>query len=212
MPPAEPSPDIESSRRSSRRAALRKGKVKITVVSEQGKEAVIAILGPDEFCGEGCLTAQPRRMATAVAMTECEIMRLEKAAMIRVIHEEPAFSEMFVAHLLLRTIRIEEDLVDQLFNSSEKRLARALLLLANFGKDGKPERIVAKVSQETLAEMIGTTRSRVSHFMNKFRKLGFIDYNGHLEVHSSLLNVALHDQSQGSDAGTAAANSAAKLA
>jgi CRP-like cAMP-binding protein len=212
MPPAEPSPDIESSRRSSRRAALRKGKVKITVVSEQGKEAVIAILGPDEFCGEGCLTAQPRRMATAVAMTECEIMRLEKAAMIRVIHEEPAFSEMFVAHLLLRTIRIEEDLVDQLFNSSEKRLARALLLLANFGKDGKPERIVAKVSQETLAEMIGTTRSRVSHFMNKFRKLGFIDYNGHLEVHSSLLNVVLHDQSQGSDAGTAAANSAAKLA
>jgi CRP/FNR family transcriptional regulator, cyclic AMP receptor protein len=173
-----------------------KGKVKITVVSEQGKEAVVAILGPDEFCGEGCLTGQPRRMATAVAMTECEIMRLEKAAMVRVIHEEPAFSEMFVAHLLARTIRVEEDLVDQLFNSSEKRLARALLLLANFGKESRPEAINAKVSQEMLAEMIGTTRSRVSHFMNKFRKLGFIDYNGHLEVHSSLLNVVLHEQPQ----------------
>ena len=175
---------------------IQKGKVKITVVSEQGKEAVVAILGPDEFCGEGCLTGQPRRMATAVAMTECEIMRLEKAAMVRVIHEEAAFSEMFVAHLLARTIRVEEDLVDQLFNSSEKRLARALLLLANFGKDGRPEPILANVSQETLAEMIGTTRSRVSHFMNKFRKLGFIDYNGHLEVHSSLLNVVLHEQPQ----------------
>ena len=175
---------------------IQKGKVKITVVSEQGKEAVVAILGPDEFCGEGCLTGQPRRMATAVAMTECEIMRLEKADMVRVIHEEPAFSEMFVAHLLARTIRVEEDLVDQLFNSSEKRLARALLLLANFGKESKPEAINAKVSQEMLAEMIGTTRSRVSHFMNKFRKLGFIDYNGHLEVHSSLLNVVLHEQPQ----------------
>ena len=191
---------------------IQKGKVKITVVSEQGKEAVIAILGPDEFCGEGCLTGQPRRMATAVAMTECEIMRLEKGAMIRVLHEEPAFSEMFVAHLLVRTIRIEEDLVDQLFNSSEKRLARALLLLANFGKDGRPERIIAKVSQETLAEMIGTTRSRVSHFMNKFRKLGFIDYNGHLEVHSSLLNVVLHDQPQILGVHAAAASSAARLA
>ena len=175
---------------------IQKGKVKITVVSEQGKEAVVAILGPDEFCGEGCLTGQPRRIATAVAMTECEIMRLEKEAMIRVLHEEPAFSEMFVAHLLARTIRVEEDLVDQLFNSSEKRLARSLLLLANFGKDGRPERIIAKVSQETLAEMIGTTRSRVSHFMNKFRKLGFIDYNGHLEVHTSLLNVVLRDHPQ----------------
>jgi CRP/FNR family transcriptional regulator, cyclic AMP receptor protein len=175
---------------------IQKGKVKITVVSEQGKEAVVAILGPDEFCGEGCLTGQLRRMATAVAMTECEIMRLEKAAMVRVIHEEPAFSEMFVAHLLARTIRVEEDLVDQLFNSSEKRLARALLLLANFGKESRPEAINAKVSQEMLAEMIGTTRSRVSHFMNKFRKLGFIDYNGHLEVHSSLLNVVLHEQPQ----------------
>ena len=191
---------------------IQKGKVKITVVSEQGKEAVVAILGPDEFCGEGCLTGQPRRMATAVAMTECEIMRLEKAAMIRVLHEEPAFSEMFVAHLLARTIRVEEDLVDQLFNSSEKRLARALLLLANFGKDGRPERIIAKVNQETLAEMIGTTRSRVSHFMNKFRKLGFIDYNGHLEVHSSLLNVVLHDQPQISGVDAAAGGSGAKVA
>jgi CRP-like cAMP-binding protein len=172
------------------------GKVKITVISEQGKEAVVAILGPDEFCGEGCLTGQPLRVATAVAMTECGIMRLEKEAMIRVLHDEPAFSEMFISHLLARTIRIEEDLVDQLFNSSEKRLARALLLLANFGKEGRPEPILAKVSQETLAEMIGTTRSRVSQFMNKFRKLGFIDYNGTIEVHSSLLSVVLHDQPQ----------------
>ena len=175
---------------------IRKGKVKITVVSEQGKEAVVAIQGPDEFCGEGCLTGQTRRLATAAAITECEIMRLEKPAMIRVLHDEPAFSEMFVAHLLTRTIRVEEDLVDQLFNSSEKRLARALLLLANFGKDGRPEPVIAKVSQETLAEMIGTTRSRVSHFMNKFRNLGFIGYNGGIEVHSSLLNVVLHDQPQ----------------
>ena len=191
---------------------IQKGKVKITVVSEQGKEAVVAVLGPDEFCGEGCLTGQPRRMATAVAMTECEIVRLEKAAMIRVLHKEPAFSEMFIAHLLARTIRVEEDLVDQLFNSSEKRLARSLLLLANFGKDGRPERIIAKVSQETLAEMIGTTRSRVSHFMNKFRKLGFIDYNGHLEVHSSLLNVVLHDQPQISGVHAAEGSSDAKVA
>jgi CRP/FNR family transcriptional regulator, cyclic AMP receptor protein len=190
---------------------IQKGKVKITVVSEQGKEAVVAVLGPDEFCGEGCLTGQPRRIATAVAMTECEIMRLEKAAMIRVLHKEPAFSEMFIAHLLARTIRVEADLVDQLFNSSEKRLARALLLLANFGKDGRPERIIAKVSQETLAEMIGTTRSRVSYFMNKFRKLGFIAYNGHLEVHSSLLNMVLHDQPEISDAQAAAESSDAKV-
>jgi CRP/FNR family transcriptional regulator, cyclic AMP receptor protein len=173
---------------------IQDGKVKITVISRQGKEAVVAVLGPDEFCGEGCLAGQPRRMASATAMTECAIMRLEKAAIIRVLHEEPAFSEMFVAHLLARTTRIEADLVDQLFNSSEKRLARALLLLANFGKEGRPEPIIARVSQETLAEMIGTTRSRVSHFMNKFRQLGFIDYNGHIEVHSSLLNVVLNDQ------------------
>jgi CRP/FNR family cyclic AMP-dependent transcriptional regulator len=173
---------------------IQKGRVKVTVISEQGKEAVVAVLGPDEFCGEGCLAGQPRRIATAKAMTECEIMRLERSAIVLAIHEEPAFSEMFIAHLLARTIRVEEDLVDQLFNSSEKRLARALLLLANFGKEGRPEPIIARVSQETLAEMIGTTRSRVSHFMNKFRKLGFINYNGTLEVHSSLLSVVLHDQ------------------
>lgn len=172
---------------------IQKGRVKITVVSGQGKEAVVAILRAEEFCGEGCLTGQPRRMATATAMTECEIMRLEKSAMMRVLNEEPAFSEMFVAYLLARTVRVEEDLIDQLFNSSEKRLARALLLLANFGKEGRPEPIIAKVSQETLAEMIGTTRSRVSFFMNKFRKLGLIDYNGHIEIHSSLLSVVLHD-------------------
>src|SRR5436853_4085718 len=151
---------------------IQKGKVKITVVSEQGKEAVVAVLGPDEFCGEGCLAGQPRRTATAAAMTECEIMRLEKGAIIRFLHEGPAFSEMFVAHLLARTIRVEEDLVDQLFNSSEKRLARALLLLAHFGQEGLSQPILAKVSQETLAGMIGTTRARVSFFMNKFRNLG----------------------------------------
>ena len=175
---------------------IQKGKVKVTVISEQGKEAVIAILGPDEFCGEGCLAGQPRRMATATAMMECEIMQLEKRAIVLALHDEPAFSEMFAAHLLARTIRVEEDLVDQLFNSSEKRLARALLILANFGKEGRPEPIIAKVSQETLAEMIGTTRSRVSHFMNKFRQLGFINYNGTIEVHSLLLSVVLHDQPQ----------------
>ena len=175
---------------------ISKGKVKITVVSEQGKEAVVAIMGQDDFCGEGCLAGQTRRMATAIAMSECEIMRLDKKAIIRVLQEEPAFSEMFIAHLLTRTIRVEEDLVDQLFNSSEKRLARALLLLANFGKEGRPEPILGKVSQETLAEMIGTTRPRVSHFMNKFRQLGFIEYNGALKVHSSLLSVVLHDQPQ----------------
>jgi CRP/FNR family cyclic AMP-dependent transcriptional regulator len=172
------------------------GKVKITVLSEQGKEAVIAILAQDSFCGEGCLTGQPLRMATATAMTECEIMRLQKTAIIRVLHEEPAFSEIFIAHLLARTIRTESDLVDQLFNSSEKRLARALLLLANFGKEGRPEPIIANISQATLAEMIGTTRPRVTHFMNKFRQLGFIEYNGALKVHSSLLSVVLHDQPQ----------------
>jgi len=175
---------------------IQKGQVKVTVVSEQGKEAVVAVLGPDEFFGEGCLTGQPRRLATAKAMTECEIMRLDKAAMIRVLHEEPAFSEMFVSHLLLRTIRVEEDLVDQLFNSSEKRLARALLLLANFGKEIRPEPVIAKISQEMLAEMIGTTRSRVSFFMNKFRKLGLIAYNGHLEIHPALLSVVLHESPQ----------------
>ena len=175
------------------------GKVKLTVVSAQGKEAVVALLGVDEFFGEGCLAGQPRRIATATAMMECEIMRLEKAAILRVLREEPSFSEMFVSHLLARSIRVEADLVDQLFNSSEKRLARALLLLANFGKEGRPEPIIAKISQETLAEMIGTTRSRVSFFMNKFRRLGFITYNGQMEVHSSLLSVVLADQSRSVD-------------
>jgi CRP-like cAMP-binding protein len=173
---------------------IQKGKVKVTVVSEHGKEAVVAILGKDEFCGEGCLAGQKLRMSTAAAMGDCEIMRIEKPSIMRTLHEEPAFSEVFLAHLLARTIRVEEDLVDQLFNSSEKRLARALLMLANFGKEGKPETIIAKVSQETLAEMIGTTRSRVSFFMNRFRKLGFIRYNGTIEVHSSLLSVVLNDQ------------------
>jgi len=173
---------------------IRNGQVKITVVSTQGKEAVVAILGADEFFGEGCLSGQPLRIATAAAMTECEVMRLEKAAITRVLHDEPAFSEMYISHLLARTLRVEADLVDQLFNSTEKRLARALLLLANFGKEGRPETVIAKISQETLAEMIGTTRSRVSHFMNRFRELGLIKYNGTLEVHSSLLNIVLHDQ------------------
>ena len=173
---------------------IQKGKVKVTVVSDQGKEAVVAILGAGEFCGEGCLAGQARRIATVSAMTECTVMRLQKTSIVRVLHEEPAFSEMFMSHLLARTIRVEADLVDQLFNSSEKRLARLLLLLANFGKEGRPEPLIAKISQETLAEMIGTTRSRVSFFMNKFRRLGFLDYNGEgLEVHSSLLNVILHD-------------------
>jgi CRP-like cAMP-binding protein len=175
---------------------IQKGKAKVTVVSEQGKEAVVAIFGTNEFFGEGCLAGQAQRIATVTAMMDSVIMRLEKAAVIDVIHREPAFSEMFIAHLLGRTIRVEADLVDQLFNSSEKRLARLLLLLANFGKEGKPEPIIAKISQETLAEMIGTTRSRVSFFMNKFRKLGFIDYNGGIHVHSSLLNVVLHEQPQ----------------
>ena len=170
-----------------------KGEVKISVLSAQGREAVVALLGKDEFCGEGCLAGQNLRIATAVAINDCEIMRIEKEALIRTLNKEPAFSQMFVAHLLLRTIRVEEDLVDQLFNSSEKRLARALLLLANFGKEGRPEPIITKVSQELLAEMIGTTRSRVSFFMNKFRKMGFISYNGKIEVHSSLLSVVLND-------------------
>jgi CRP-like cAMP-binding protein len=173
---------------------VQKGKVKVTVVSDRGKEAVVAILGADAFCGEGCLAGQPRRIATVTAMTECTIMRLQKASILRVLHDEPGFSEIFISHLLARTIRVEEDLVDQLFNSSEKRLARLLLLLANFGKEGAPEPMIAKISQETLADMIGTTRSRVSFFMNKFRRLGFVDYNGSgLEVHSSLLSVVLLD-------------------
>src|SRR5207247_144905 len=184
---------------------IQQGKVKVTVVSEQGKEAIVAMLGPGDFFGEGCLAGQPRRLATVAAMTECVVTRLEKAAMVRVLHKEPRFSEMFISHLLARTTRVEEDLVDQLFNSSEKRLARLLLLLANFGKEGKPEPVIAKISQETLAEMIGTTRSRVSSFMNKFRQLGFIDYNGGLQVHSSLLNVVLHDEPHIKDVNSQAA-------
>ncbi len=173
---------------------IKKGKVKVSVVSKQGKEAVVAILGPDEFAGDGCLIGQPKRLATASAMTECEAMRVDKSEIQRVLQGEPEFSHMFVAHILARNARVEEDLVDQLFNSTEKRLARVLLLLANFGKEGRTEPFLAKISQETLAEMIGTTRSRVSHFMNKFRQLGFIDYNGHLEVHNSLVGVLLTDQ------------------
>jgi CRP/FNR family transcriptional regulator, cyclic AMP receptor protein len=176
---------------------IQSGKVKLTVVSKQGKEAVIAMLGTNDFFGEGCLAGQAQRIATAATMADSAIVRLEKAAIVRVIQEEPAFAGMFIAHLLARAIRVEADLVDQLFNSSEKRLARVLLLLANFGKEEKPEPILATISQETLAEMIGTTRSRVSFFMNKFRKMGFIDYNGGnggIEVHSSLLSVVLHDE------------------
>ena len=172
---------------------VQRGKVKLSVVSKGGKEAVIAILGAGDFVGEGCLAAQPVRIASASAMSPSSLMRIEKSAMVRALHDEPAFAEFFLAYVLTRTIRVEEDLVDQLFNSSEKRLARILLLLANFGKDGLPEPVIAKISQETLAEMVGTTRSRVNFFMNKFWKLGFIDYNGGLEVHSSLLNVILHD-------------------
>ena len=172
---------------------LQKGKVKITTLSPQGKEAVVAILGVGDFFGEGCLAGQLRRISTATAMVDCSIARVGKTAVVRTLHNEPAFSELFMSHLLARNIRMEADLIDQLFNSSEKRLARLLLLLANFGKEGTPQPVITKISQETLAEMIGTTRSRVSFFMNKFRKLGFIDYNGHLEVHSSLLGVVLHD-------------------
>ena len=175
---------------------IQSGKIKKTVISEQGKEAVVALLGPGDFFGEGCLTGQSLRLATVVAMTNCVIVRISKTDITRVIHEEPAFAELFIAHLLARNSRVEEDLVDQLFNSSEKRLARILLLLANFGKESRPEPVIAKISQETLAEMIGTTRSRVSFFMNKFRELGLINYNGHIEVHSSLLNVVLHEQPQ----------------
>ncbi|HYL14979.1 MAG TPA: Crp/Fnr family transcriptional regulator [Terriglobales bacterium] len=173
---------------------IQKGKVKLTVVSKVGKEATIGILGDGNFFGEGSLAGQALRMGSATAMTDCEILRIDKKSMMQALHGEHAFSDMFVAYLLARNIRYEEDLVDQLFNSSEKRLARILLLLAHFGKEGVPETVVPKISQETLAEMVGTTRSRVSFFMNRFRKLGFVDYNGGgLQVHSSLLNVVLHD-------------------
>jgi len=172
---------------------IHKGKVKLSVLSRHGKEAVIALLGTGDFFGEGCLAGQPLRIGTAVSMTDSSIMKLAKEDVIRALHEQPSFSEVFVAHLLSRNIRIEEDLVDQLFNSSEKRLARVLLLLANFGKEGTPQTVIPKMSQETLAGIIGTTRPRVSFFMNRFRKLGFIEYNGGLTIHSSLLNVVLHD-------------------
>jgi CRP/FNR family transcriptional regulator, cyclic AMP receptor protein len=173
---------------------IRRGKVKITVLSTAGKEAVIALLKADDFFGEGCLIEQVRRLSTAASVTECEIMQVDKTEMNRVLRDEPAFSKMFVAHILARSARMEEDLVDQLFNSTEKRLARVLLLLANFGREGRPEPIVKGISQEVLAEMIGSTRSRVNFFMNKFRDLGFIAYNGKLEVHSSLLSVVLNDR------------------
>jgi CRP/FNR family transcriptional regulator, cyclic AMP receptor protein len=172
---------------------IQDGQIKLSVISELGKEAVVALHGKEDFFGEGCLSGQSLRLASAVAMTDCVIMRFDKTAIVRVLHEEPKFSEMFLSYILARNARVEADLVDQLFNSSEKRLARLLLLMANFGKEGRPEPVIAKVSQETLAEMVGTTRSRVSHFMNKLRKLGFIEYNGELEIHNSLLNVILHD-------------------
>ncbi|SPF33404.1 Transcriptional regulator, Crp/Fnr family [Candidatus Sulfopaludibacter sp. SbA4] len=172
---------------------IQHGQVQLTVLSRQGKEAVIGILGPGDFFGEGCLAGQTVRMSSAFARTVCSIVRIDKAAIVRILHREPAFSQMFLMHVLSRNIRIEEDLVDQLFNSSEKRLARVLLLLANFGRTEEPQTVIPKISQETLAEIIGTTRSRVSFFMNRFRKLGFIHYNGGLEVHNSLLNVVLHD-------------------
>ena len=175
---------------------LQKGKIKVSLLSARGKEAVLALLDSDEFFGEGCLAGQSVRMMTALAITPCTVVRIEKAAMIRWLHERPAFADTFIAHLLLRNVRIEEDLTDQLFNSCEKRLARVLLLLANFGKETQPEPVIAKLSQQTLADMVGTTRSRVSFFMNKFRRLGLIDYDGGLtglHVHTSLLNVVLHD-------------------
>ena len=174
---------------------IQKGKVKLTVVSKTGKEATIGILNERDFFGESCLTGQALRMFSATAMTDCSVMRIDKKAMMEVLHGQHTFSDMFVAYLLTRNIRYEEDLVDQLFNSSEKRLARILLLLAHFGKEGKQEVVIPRISQETLAEMVGTTRARVSFFMNRFRKLGFIDYHaGHdFQVHSSLLNIVLHD-------------------
>ncbi|PYX97188.1 MAG: Crp/Fnr family transcriptional regulator [Acidobacteria bacterium] len=172
---------------------IQKGKVRLSVVSKTGREATIGILNEGNFFGEGALAGQVLRMGSAAAMTDSQLLRVDKKAMVEAFHQEHSFSDMFVAYLLARNIRYEEDLVDQLFNSSEKRLARVLLLLAHFGKDGKPETVIPKISQETLAEMVGTTRSRVSFFMNRFRKLGFIHYNGSLEVHSSLLNVVLHD-------------------
>lgn len=173
---------------------IQKGKVKLTVISKQNKEAVVGVLGTGQFFGEGCMNGHPRRIATTTAIEHCVITAITKDAMKAVLRDEPAFSEMFVAYLLTRNSRIEDDLIDQLFNSSERRLARMLLLLSHFGKEGTPQRITPNISQETLADMIGTTRSRVSHFMNKFRKLGLINYNGHIEVNSSLLDAVLHDK------------------
>ena len=173
---------------------IQKGKVKLTVLSEHGKEAVVAILEPGQFFGEGCMNGHRLRISTTTAMDNCVITSIAKSAMVAAIHDQPKFSELFMAYLLTRNSRIEEDLIDQLFNSSERRLARLLLLLANFGKEGSPQPINPNISQETLADMIGTTRSRVSHFMNKFRKLGLISYNGHIEVNSSLLDAVLHDR------------------
>jgi CRP/FNR family cyclic AMP-dependent transcriptional regulator len=173
---------------------IQKGRVKLTVLSEQGKEAIVAILEPGQFFGESCLNGHRLRISTTTTMENCVITSITKSAMIAAIHDQPKFSELFMAYLLTRNSRIEEDLIDQLFNSSERRLARLLLLLANFGKEGSPQPISPNISQETLAEMIGTTRSRVSHFMNKFRKLGLISYNGHIEVHSSLLSAVLHEK------------------
>jgi CRP/FNR family cyclic AMP-dependent transcriptional regulator len=178
---------------------IQKGKVKLTVVSEQGKEAVVAMLEPGQFFGEGCMNGHKLRISTTTAMENCVLTAITKAGMIAALHDEPKFSELFIAYLLTRNSRIEEDLIDQLFNSSERRLARLLLLLANFGKEGSPQPISPNISQETLAEMIGATRSRVSHFMNKFRKLGLISYNGrngHIEVHNSLLSAVLHEKPQ----------------
>ena len=172
---------------------IQKGRIKLSTLSQEGKEAVVAILEPGNFLGEGCLAGQLVCMTTATSLENSTLVRIDKQAMIDTLHNEPTFTELFLAYLLARNIRIQEDLVDQLFNSSEKRLARVLLLMAHFGKEGKPEAIIPKVSQEVLAEMIGTTRSRVSFFMNKFRKLGFLDYNGGVHVHSSLLNIVLHD-------------------
>ncbi len=175
---------------------LQEGKVKVCVISKRGKEAVVALHGKGDFFGEGCLSGQPLRLATVMAMTECVVMRLEKKTMVDVIRAQPKFSEMFMSYLLTRNARVEEDLVDQLFNSSEKRLARTLLLLANFGKEGKPQPVIPKISQETLAEMVGTTRSRINAFMNKFPKLGFIEYNGEMKVNYSLMNMILHEAPQ----------------
>ena len=180
---------------------IKKGQIQLTVVSMEGKEAVIAVLGTSDFCGEGCLVGQPLRMVTATTMTQCTVVRMEKATVIRAIHDDPEFSEFLVSYLLKRTARLTDNLVDQLFNSSEKRLARILLLLANYGKEGRTETVINNVDQETLAQMIGATRSRVNFFMNKFRKLGLIEYNGRINVHSSLLRVVLHDQPLGMPAG-----------